>query len=336
MSTASAARRMSSASLNHQRSFPVKVFAALFAWVIMLAVGLTAAEATEVSIDADRQFGLAEECFVANDYDQARMEFKRFTFFFPDDPRSAEALFYIGKCFLETGDYRAAIRIFRELTDTFPAYRLQAYTMISRAYLAMGQTGSAAANFHNIIALAENESDRDAARYQLGWLYLENIWAEERRAATPPFETALRYFQEISPEGQSRFQLNELSAQLARQPTIPRKNSWLAGALSVLPGGGQLYCGRYQDALAAFLLNAGLIFSAVEAFDHELYALGSVVSVVGSGFYVGNIYGAVSSAKKYNRAQKRSFVKNMKESFKVDLTATPAKERIGASVGFSF
>ena len=40
------------------------------------------------------------------------------------------------------------------------------------------------------------------------------------------------------------------------------------------------------------MLNAGLILSAWEAFDNELYALGGVISFVEFGFYAGNIYGA--------------------------------------------
>jgi hypothetical protein len=38
-----------------------------------------------------------------------------------------------------------------------------------------------------------------------------------------------------------------------------------------------------------------------------------VITAVEAGFYVGNIYSAVNSAHKYNRAQERDFVEGLKK-----------------------
>jgi hypothetical protein len=93
--------------------------------------------------------------------------------------------------------------------------------------------------------------------------------------------------------------------------------------LSIVPGGGQLYCNRYQDAMTAFLINAGLIWAAWEAFDNEQYALGSVISFVEFGFYAGNIYGAVSSAHKYNRDRIAEFRERLNQRRQMSLSLAP-------------
>ena len=43
--------------------------------------------------------------------------------------------------------------------------------------------------------------------------------------------------------------------------------------------------------------------AAYEAFDHDNPALGGVISFVEAGFYSANIYGSVTAAHKYNKAQ---------------------------------
>lgn len=43
-----------------------------------------------------------------------------------------------------------------------------------------------------------------------------------------------------------------ISEELEKEKQIARKNPRLAGFLSILPGAGQFYCERYQDALVAF------------------------------------------------------------------------------------
>ena len=117
----------------------------------------------------------------------------------------------------------------------------------------------------------------------------------------------IAFFGEISPDNQKRYGVMQVRRSLGESDSIPRKNPTIAGLLSVVPGAGQIYVGRYKDALTAFIVNAGLILATVEAFDNELYALGGVIGFVEFGFYAGNIYGTVSSAHKYNRDRQTAF-----------------------------
>jgi hypothetical protein len=166
------------------------------------------------------------------------------------------------------------------------------------------------------VALSSAADVIDKARYELGWLHVDQgRWND----ADHPFGL-------ISPGNRERFQVADLKQALALSGTIPVKHPSTAGFLSIVPGGGQLYCHRYQDALTAFLINAGLIWAAWEAFDSEQYALGSVISFVEFGFYAGNIYGAVSGAHKYNRDRIAEYRERLNQRRQMSLSIAPSPE----------
>jgi TM2 domain-containing membrane protein YozV len=83
----------------------------------------------------------------------------------------------------------------------------------------------------------------------------------------------------------------------------------LAAAFSTLiPGAGYLYAGRKSTALAALIVNTLFIGCAAEAFTHRYYFIGSAAVFLGSGWYLGNIYGSYSSARQYNRSLRSDFI----------------------------
>jgi hypothetical protein len=157
--------------------------------------------------------------------------------------------------------------------------------------------------------LTDDADITDKIYYQLGWLYLE----------TGDFMRARSAFSSIRIISQPDFDTEKLNADLSAHTEIPKKNPITAGILSIIPGGGYLYCGRYQDALTAFLVNGALIYGAYECFDNDLYALGGMITTLEIGFYAGNIYGGVSSAHKYNQSRQNEFVQGLKNTFNPDV-----------------
>jgi hypothetical protein len=116
---------------------------------------------------------------------------------------------------------------------------------------------------------------------------------------------------------------------------LPYKDPTTAGALSVVPGLGHLYCERYKDGLVAFLLNGLFIAATVEAFHDNQNALGGILGFVELGFYSGTIYSAVNSAHKHNRKLKDDFLQGLTDS--VDLGVFATKEgQIGLALKFTF
>jgi len=83
---------------------------------------------------------------------------------------------------------------------------------------------------------------------------------------------------------------------------LPERSRWLAGSLSaVLPGAGQLYAGRPEDALVAFTTNGVLIGATALAWHRKERVTAGALGFVAFGFYLGNVYGGVNAAARHDR-----------------------------------
>ncbi len=293
------------------------MFAAMW---LLLTPALASAEFLPT---ADRQYQYAETLFADHQYKQAADEYRRFLHFFPDDPRALEVEYRMGLSHYRGRDFQLAVQAFNRILDQpdFNGPFFSSYYMISQTQLAQDQVGSAVATLYNLAAVTEDQAEKDAAAYALGWLQLEHLWPEEPQGRVDSFQGACNNFDKISPARRDIYKLAALQAELDHAEAIPHKNPMLAGGLSIIPGGGQLYCERYQDALTALLVNAGFMAAAYESFDHELYALGSLITLVGAGFYAGNIWSAVGDAHKFNRDQRRRFISDLKTRLQIRFSA---------------
>jgi hypothetical protein len=166
----------------------------------------------------------------------------------------------------------------------------------------------------------------------MGWISLESQW----QARTPSWQEAADLFNRIRPENKDAYGVDQLLVKLDDTGNISRKSPAMAGFLSILPGGGYLYCNRYRDALMAFLLNGGLILAAVSSFENDNPALGAVIGFVETGFYSGNIYGGISSAHKYNRHQTRRFIDTLRQGTAIGLSGGDGQKQLAVFFHMNF
>lgn len=279
-------------------------------------------------LNPDKQFNYAQDLFSAKDYSTAVNEYKRFIYFFPKDERVELAMFQIGMSYFLGRHFNEAVNSFKKLTDQYfeTEYSIKSYFMISKAYITLKAFDLALINLNNLITITKDENIRDEAYYRIGWIHIE----------TASWDKARHYFEKISPKNRDKFRLERLAAELDKETLIPQKDPKLAGFLSIIPGGGYLYTERYQDALIAFLLNGGFILAAYESFDKGHNALGGLLTFVGFGFYAGNIYGAVTSAHKFNRKETGQFIYKLKKNTRVNLSADLENKSVFLSFRFSF
>lgn len=117
---------------------------------------------------------------------------------------------------------------------------------------------------------------------------------------------------------------------------MPSKDPAAAGLMAaVLPGLGHAYCERYKDGLVAFLLNGLFIWAAYEAFEEDHSVLGGILTFLELGWYTGNIYSAVNTAHKYNRAVKNEFLRNLGDELDVGLL-TSKQGHLGLALQMRF
>ncbi len=287
--------------------------------------------AVAVTIEPQQQMTYADRLFNQGQYRRAAEEFQRFSFFFPDHPNRRQAILRSGKAFLHADEPGLALSQFKLLTDTFDLdpLAIEAYFMSAECSLQLKSATLAVAQLHNLITLVDDVAVKDRAYHRLGWIHIDQTdWNGARRA-----------IDKISDSGRRRYRVEELDAALAQSSSsLVLKSPALAGTLSVIPGAGQLYCHRYEDALIALLVNTGLFWSACDAYDKEQYGLGSLLAFVGLGFYAGNIYGAVTDAHKFNRSHAQDYVDRLKRDYLIDNGRTPQASTNGLflSLHFSF
>jgi putative membrane protein insertion efficiency factor len=96
-----------------------------------------------------------------------------------------------------------------------------------------------------------------------------------------------------------------LAAFAGEGPALPHRSPGWAGALSaILPGAGQVYCGRMQDGLRHLLFNGALIYSVVLLAQGDNVPAAVIVAGVTLPFYTGNILGARDEARRFDRRQR--------------------------------
>lgn len=281
-----------------------------------------------LTITPDKQFEFAEYYYDNHDYKRAISEYHRFIYFFPQDGRSELASFKIGMSYYKDRQFREAIIAFEYLINRYKNSRLSIRSnyKIAESYLTLNESDSAIDILQHLVALSKDPNIRDEAFYRIGWIYIDK----------GKWEKAKSIFRNISMKNRNKYRLKHLTAELAKERQIQKKNPRVAGLLSILPGAGYLYVERYQDALISFFVIGGLSYAAYESFDDDRPALGGLLSAVGLGFYAGNIYGSISSAHKYNRRKSRSFIERLKENTKVNLSAEPTRSSILLSFHYLF
>ncbi|MEA2061977.1 MAG: hypothetical protein U9P10_16075 [Thermodesulfobacteriota bacterium] len=281
--------------------------------VFLMMVSSSSAGHNCIVIHGDAQYQYAETCFKEQAYQSALTAYKRFIHFFPEDSRVRQAKFKTGLCFFYLKDPANALEVFTSLALPFSESRISSESrfMASRIHMIEGKYGAAEQVLQNFLTFACKTSVQDRIYSELAWIYVKRAGNMEKNA----LDTAALWLDRISRKNSPLYHTDQIKDCIFDIRSMDLKNPVLAGALSIVPGAGFVYCRRYRDGLTAFLLNSALILAAAEAFDDGNAALGAVISFVEAGFYSGNIYGAVTSAHKYNKGKIAPVIQSLENHF---------------------
>lgn len=108
--------------------------------------------------------------------------------------------------------------------------------------------------------------------------------------------------------GYPKTRASEISEVMNRNLPLKYKNKTKAFLLqTVLPGSAYLYCDMPQTALATLVVNSLMGYTIYDNFRQGNTGSGVFFSVIGTGFYLGSIYGSLQAVSKYNYRELEEF-----------------------------
>lgn len=113
----------------------------------------------------------------------------------------------------------------------------------------------------------------------------------------------------LSPE------LNEL---INETKNLKRRSPALAACMSaVIPGTGKFYTGDWKDAIIGMLAIGLTGYQAYRGFNRNGInsGYGWIYGSIAAGFYLGNVYGSATSAKRFNKRQTDKIEERIRHTF---------------------
>ena len=276
---------------------PIILSAALF---IVSPVTLSLA-GEGIVLTEDIQLKLGDAFMAEGEYYRAVTEYMKFLILFPGSRKGDYALYNIGMAYFRGDEHKKAADAFASVGERYgesalapaacfyegvsyvrlemPALAVKAFDRVVRLYPSSGYAPTALIG-KSLLLLGER--DISGCRNEL-----------ERFLASYPDEPRMT-------------NVREAITLLDQKGDPPQKSPFLAGAMSaMIPGSGHIYAGHYGDGITSFFLNGLFIAGTVVAIRQENYAVAGIVGVIGTPFYLGNIYGAANAATKWNLAVRR-------------------------------
>ncbi|MCX7634141.1 MAG: tetratricopeptide repeat protein [Syntrophales bacterium] len=298
------------------RDVALRIIAAV-AFVVLGSPAVSFGQTEAHTDEATRIFSFAESLFGEGDYFRAVTEYKRLLYFHPASPWAEKAAFRMAEAHFRAKRWEEASSLFRRYLDRYPQ-------------------GSAVPQAWYFLGIAEKEGKR----YDEALRSFDTIIKERHPVYTDPsllqkamiyvdsgdFQGAVKSLQDVADGGPYANRAREALQKIPARPQQPPKTPAMAGTLAaLLPGAGHLYVERYRDAAVAFSLNATFIAAAVELFRKDNNILGGIVTFVELGWYLGNIYSAITAAHKYNQVQRDDWLRAIKGVLSVDISAAPCR-----------
>ena len=256
-------------------------------------------------IEADRQFSFAEALLAEGDYYRAISEYKRFTYFFPENKLVETCNYRIGESYYRANRWQEAREAFTYFIIKYPAS-----PMTPGALYHKGMTEKQLKLYTDALSTFQELSKSKSKEFADRAVYQSAIVL----MAMEEWQRARETFSLVPKDSPLSGSASIMASELQRMDDLPKKSPAMAGTLAaIIPGAGHFYTERPRDALVAFLLNGAFICGAIELFRHDNYVAGGIVTFFEIGWYTGNIYSAVSSAHKYNKKTREDFLERLKE-----------------------
>lgn len=250
--------------------------------------------------DRDHTSRFARYLYNSGQYKLAAQEYERWVFMSPNTDSARVPLI---KSYRKAGDLTKGLSRLHDLyADTF----LTNKTVLKEwSYLQLLQGHGDSVQ---TILLASPQVDANTKNYILmNTALLQKQWKPATMYYNQGLLTNAAEFEPYRPV------FNDIS-------NLKHKSPALAAAFSaVVPGTGKVYTGQWKDGVIATIMIGACAYQAFRGY--QLDGFNSVrfwaFAGFGTGFYLGNIYGSVKSAKKYNQKHEDEAVAKARSLFMV-------------------
>ncbi len=219
----------------------------------------------------------------------------------------------LARCWQEMGRTEDALGVYSLLGSRAASADVRASAMMGAGSVLeeRGMTGEARELYLDAGRIADDPAVGDRAM----------LLAALMRAAEGEWEGASRELASVAVrEGPVSPLAAELSEVAAGGEMLPHRSPLLCGVSSaLLPGSGQVICGRLRDGLVALGLNGLMAWLVYESVEREDLPSAVLFGWLGLSFYGGNVIGGVRAAESFNASRRRELL----QEISVGLTGMP-------------
>jgi hypothetical protein len=252
----------------------------------------------------------ADYLYENGDYLRAAGEYQRYLFS-SGSPASSDSVYYrMTKAVFLGRDYQRCNRLLSAFGGKYAGSIIAIDIPLYQSIVEYCE-----GDYRNSLVQAETSGTANTelrrAVLSLDYLHLRDYKAAEQ-CACRPVET------DFSSAAKAMIKYAAMSERLCEKAraanSLPLKSHFRAGLYSALiPGAGKVYCGRVADGIYSFLVVGLAAWQAYDGFagDGINSGKGWVFAALGSGFYLGNIYGSVLTARISNRDVHTNFLNGL-------------------------
>jgi putative membrane protein insertion efficiency factor len=268
--------------------------------------------------DLEEYAAFADALAVAGDCWRAETEYKRVAFLAPTDEVKRWALMKTGSCYYHWREWDRSATAFAEAVDASlgDTDRNVARFMTAASYFNAGEYAASAEVLNSCVIAGPPERLPAAEASDRGYTQQERIalLGGLCSMASGDWQESALYFDGVamSPDSPNRNQALFLKQKArAGEASVRQKHPTLAATLSVVPGMGQMYAGRYFDGFRYMVFDGLLILSTYQLFKHENYAAGYLLAGFTLPFYLGSIVGAHNAVESYDASRRAEYVSDV-------------------------
>jgi hypothetical protein len=245
--------------------------------------------------DSSHSFQYANFLFKSKEYQRASLEYERTCFL---DSQNWGAHFYLIQSYRKSEQATKGVAHFQQIRYQLPPTEFQRFEHEKNINLFIVQPSY-------FLAQAQMDSMDELPYFKSPSLLLTHNWKVSRSYLTEvdyKSDKTLAVYYENTLAG-----LN-----------LNYKKPWLAGTMSALvPGLGKVYSSYYKDGIIAFLMTGISAFQAYRGYNAKGANSGIFIIYTGmtAGFYLGNIYGSIKSARQKNKRLNEAIDKKTRAAF---------------------